>query len=84
MAVLTLPMLPVSVTVDTQGIQKILGVTQVVTPLITEVLPLDQKSKSALVCQNQKKIFFEISPYIVYSKIRMLTFLTEDCFYGQD
>ena len=38
-----------------------------------------QKSKSALVRQNQKKIFFEFSPYIVYSKIRMLTFLTEDC-----
>ena len=69
MAVLTLPVLPLSVTVDIQGIQKILRVTQVVTPLITEVLPLYQKSKSALVRQNLKKIFFGISPYIVYSVI---------------
>lgn len=69
MAVLTLPMLPISVTVDTQEIQKILRVTQVVTPLFTEVLPLDQKSKSALVCQNQKKIFFEFSPYIVIREL---------------
>ena len=70
--------LPLSETIDTQGLQKIYRVTQVVTPLITEVLPLYQKSKSALVCQNQEKIFFEFSPYIVYSVLWMLTFLTED------
>lgn len=66
MAVLTLPVLPISVTVDIQGIQKILRVTQVVTPLITEVLPLYQKSKSALVCQNGKNIKNKFCPYIVY------------------
>lgn len=54
--------LPISVTVDIQGLQKIYRVTQVVTPLITEVLPLDQKSKSALVRQILEKIFFDFPP----------------------
>ena len=69
MAVLMVLVLPLSETIDIQGLQKIYRVTQVVTPLITEVLPLYQKSKSALVRQNLKKIFFGISPYIVYSVI---------------
>ena len=50
--------LPISVTVDIQGLQKIYRVTQVVTPLIAEVLPLDQKSKSALVRQILEKNIF--------------------------
>jgi len=58
MAGLMVLVLPLSETIDTQGLQKIYRVTQVVTPLITEVLPLYQKSKSALVRQNLKKNIF--------------------------
>ena len=69
MAVLMVLVLPLSETIDIQGLQKIYRVTQVVTPLITEVLPLHKIKIGLSAPKSEKNIFWNFPLYSIFRYI---------------